>query len=448
MRKTLAKFGYLSACILLTCAVAFAANCYWLFRVYFSPISIALTAALFLAANILPWFLRNLPTWRLRFCHHGALCLKIFLAAAALSVIHHIVIAFYLFPAQYMTWILSAVVCICALAILFWNGILSIYLSSVQLGIRNRAIGILCSCIPLLNIFVLAFLIRTVGREVQFESEKIQFNRSRKDRQICATKYPILLVHGVFFRDMPLVNYWGRIPNELKQNGAQIFYGKQQSAASVDDCAQEICARIREILQETGAEKVNLIGHSKGGLDCRRAVTLGDTAAHVASLTTVNTPHRGCEFADYLLEKVPSGVQQKIAGGYNAAMRKFGDPDPDFMAAVQDLTASRCRAFNDATPDCAGIYYQSVGSQLDRAGGGKFPLNLTYLFVKRFDGPNDGLVSESSFPWGAKFTMLRASGKRGISHGDVVDLNRENIPGFDVREFYVQLVADLKERGF
>ena len=24
----------------------------------------------------------------------------------------------------------------------------------------------------------------------------------------------------------------------------------------------------------------------------------------------------------------------------------------------------------------------------------------------------------------------------------------ENIPGFDVREFYVQLVKDLKERGF
>ena len=27
-------------------------------------------------------------------------------------------------------------------------------------------------------------------------------------------------------------------------------------------------------------------------------------------------------------------------------------------------------------------------------------------------------------------------------------LNRENIPGFDVREFYVNLVADLKNRGY
>ena len=34
-----------------------------------------------------------------------------------------------------------------------------------------------------------------------------------------------------------------------------------------------------------------------------------------------------------------------------------------------------------------------------------------------------------------------------MSHGDVIDLNRQNIDGFDVREFYVKLVSDLKERG-
>ena len=45
--------------------------------------------------------------------------------------------------------------------------------------------------------------------------------------------------------------------------------------------------------------------------------------------------------------------------------------------------------------------------------------------------------------------MLRNNNpKRGISHGDVIDLNRENIKGFDVREFYVQLVSGLREMGF
>ena len=31
---------------------------------------------------------------------------------------------------------------------------------------------------------------------------------------------------------------------------------------------------------------------------------------------------------------------------------------------------------------------------------------------------------------------------------DMVDLNRETIRGFDVREFYVELVSDLREKGF
>ena len=60
----------------------------------------------------------------------------------------------------------------------------------------------------------------------------------------------------------------------------------------------------------------------------------------------------------------------------------------------------------------------------------------------------DGLVGEKSFPWGADFKYLTVEGKRGISHGDVIDLNRENIPGFDVREFYVKLVHDLKTKGY
>jgi len=32
--------------------------------------------------------------------------------------------------------------------------------------------------------------------------------------------------------------------------------------------------------------------------------------------------------------------------------------------------------------------------------------------------------------------------------GALLDLNRENIDTFDVREFYVELVSDLKRRGF
>jgi triacylglycerol lipase len=78
---------------------------------------------------------------------------------------------------------------------------------------------------------------------------------------------------------------------------------------------------------------------------------------------------------------------------------------------------------------------------------GQFPLNLSYRYVKNFDGENDGLVGEASFAWGEKYILLRSKGTRGISHGDVIDLNRENIRDFDVRAFYSELVSDLRNRG-
>ena len=36
----------------------------------------------------------------------------------------------------------------------------------------------------------------------------------------------------------------------------------------------------------------------------------------------------------------------------------------------------------------------------------------------------------------------------GVTHADMIDLNRVDIKGFDVREFYVQMLAELKERGY
>ncbi len=280
---------------------------------------------------------------------------------------------------------------------------------------------------------------------------RIARNTARKDQAVCATKYPILLVHGVFFRDSKRLNYRGRIPAELEENGATVYYGNQTSAASVMDSGLALAERIREIVAESGCEKVNVIAHSKGELDIRAALAFGGIAPLVASVTTINTPHKGSRFADYLLGKAPAGFRAKVAASYNTAARLLGDENPDFLAAVEDLTAAKCAAFNAATAANAantdGILCCSVHSHLERATGGQFPLNCTYLLAKCFEGKNDGLVSDASARRGADHTLILPSGMRGISHGDMIDLNRENIPGFDVREFYVERVADLKNRG-
>ncbi len=393
-----------------------------------------------IAVNVLPFFVRRLPGLRLRFCGHGELCLKTFALSLPISLAVQL---FELrnFARDWRGWLLGAAVCAAVLAIVFWNGIIAAYCSSVQLGIRLRTAGLICGMIPVAHLFMLGVIIKTLSAETETEFAKHRLNESRRQERICATRYPILLVHGVFFRDFRFLNYWGRIPAELEKNGARLFYGQQRSAASVEDCGAELAARIKEV---AGDGKVNIIAHSKGGLDAICAADKFGVSERIASITTINTPHRGCEFADYLLNKIPDSVLKKIAGTYNAALSGLGEKDPDFEAAVRDLTAS---ARAEVAPALEGVFCQSVGSRLDRAVGGRFPLNFTYNLVKYFDGPNDGLVSEKSFPWGEKYTCLTAAGKRGISHGDMIDLNRENIPGFDVREFYVRLVAGLKNRG-
>lgn len=335
----------------------------------------------------------------------------------------------------------------------FWNGMIRVYLCSVQLGLKWRLIGALCGWIPLVHLWALAVMIRITRREVQEEQEKAQLNEMRAESEICRTRYPVLMVHGVFFRDSRLLNYWGRIPAELKKNGACVFYGEHESAASVAVCGQQIADKIMEIRQQTGCEKVNLIAHSKGGLDCRYAISCTIAGAHVASLTTINTPHRGCLFAEQLLYQIAPRAQEAIARRYNQAARHLGDQQPDFLAAVKDLTVSACARMNEEMPNRPGVLYQSVGSRMNRASSGKFPLNMTYHLVKHYEKAggnpqeNDGLVTTESMRWGQEFTMVSTAKGRGVSHGDMIDLNRENIQGFDVREFYVRLLEKLKRKG-
>ncbi len=400
-----------------------------------------------LAIHIFPgMFGKKIMHGRLRVCYHGAVLLAIFLLSVFFSVIYHIVFAERLIAEKAFLW--SALFCVLIEVGIFWNGIISVYCTSAQLGVRYRVLGALCGMIFPLNLIVLGVILRVVLYEIDLESDKDILNEKRKAEQICATRYPILMVHGVFFRDSEMLNYWGRIPAELTKNGARIFYGEHESAASVADSARELAERIRMIVRETGCEKVNVIAHSKGGLDMRYALSHTDIAPLVASLTTVNTPHRGCIFVDALLTKAPKQLADRVAAAYNGSFKLLGDKSPDFMAALNDLTASACQKRNSELKMPEGIYCQSFGSLQKRAMSGRFPLNVSYPLVKHYDGANDGLVSEDSFPFGERYVLLTVKGKRGISHADMIDLMRENIRGFDIREFFVQEVAALKKRGF
>ena len=252
------------ACIIYFILMSLLLNSYMLVKT--SPLMLLVIIPLFVLLNSLvgikPTGTKKL---RLKLCNHGTLLLTIFVCSLIPSLIWHIVLAFLTIPKTYMDLVWSLVYCIVASAILFWNGIICVYCTSTQMGIKWRLIGALCGMIPILNLIVLTRIINITSDEVDFEIEKEIISTSPALSEICKTKYPLVLVHGVFFRDSKLFNYWGRIPRTLKLHGATIYYGEHQSALTVKESARELASRIKLIADRSGCEKVNIIAHSKGG---------------------------------------------------------------------------------------------------------------------------------------------------------------------------------------
>ncbi len=169
-------------------------------------------------------------------------------------------------------------------------------------------------------------------------------------------------------------------------------------------------------------------------------------APYVASLTTMNTPHRGCRFVDYAC-KLPDGLYRLVASCFDRTFRKFGDKNPDFYTATHQFSTKASELFNKEVIDAKGVYYQSYTSKMKHPWS-HLLLSIPYCLIKPLEGDNDGLVSVTSAKWGEFKGVFSNSHTRGISHGDIIDLKREDYKGFDPVETYVKIVNDLKEKGF
>lgn len=253
----------------------------------------------------------------------------------------------------------------------------------------------------------------------------------------CRTRYPLLLIHGLNCRDDWVFPYWGRVADILRDHGASVYLSGQDAWGSVPGNARALLRRGEDILAETGGEKLNLIAHSKGGLEARYLIsTLGFAAA---SLTTICTPHHGSKAAAEWLKR------ERVCGfagrGLEGFWRARGDRDPDFWAAAAALTPEAMARFNEENPDSPQVYYQSWGARLD--GPVWDPMDRLQLWLTKADAPTDGLVSPESAVWGHWRGTLE-----GVSHQDSVGGRRRKRPGFDAGEFYVRLVRELAEMGF
>ncbi len=264
-------------------------------------------------------------------------------------------------------------------------------------------------------------------------------------------KYPVLLVHGMGFRDNKVIGYWGRIPKALEEMGCKVFFGNQDSNADIETNGAYLVERINQILEETKSDKINIIAHSKGGLDCRYAISALGIGEKVASLTTMSTPHHGSKTVD-LLMKLPDPLVRFVGKCTDLWFRIVGDKKPNSYRVFKALTTAEASRFNELTPNYENVYYQSYAFVMKKASSDIF-MWFTNIVVKMIEGENDGLLTPEAVKWGDFKGIYRSVGRRGISHCDEVDMRRKALSKksgegvSDIVDVYRGVVTDLHKLG-
>lgn len=67
--------------------------------------------------------------------------------------------------AGWKAWLVALGVVALIESVVFWIGIVTVYLTSVQLGLKIHVIGILCGWIPIVNLIALRLIIRTAAAD-------------------------------------------------------------------------------------------------------------------------------------------------------------------------------------------------------------------------------------------------------------------------------------------
>ncbi|RKH73201.1 lipase family alpha/beta hydrolase [Corallococcus aberystwythensis] len=239
------------------------------------------------------------------------------------------------------------------------------------------------------------------------------------------TKYPIVLAHGMAGFDslFGVLDYFYGIESTLKSGGAKVYITHVPQFNTTEARGEALLAQVQDVLARSGAKKVNLIGHSHGGLDVRYVAAVRPDL--VASVTTVGSPHKGADLADYLRTNIKGGSFTESVLGYFASNLGTvlgllsGHTQPqDAIAALGALTKTGTSAFTAKFP--AGIPTTSCGSGAATGTQGQryyswsgtdpftnildasdYAMKLSSFF---YSASNDGLVGRCSSHFG---TVIR-----------------------------------------
>lgn len=251
------------------------------------------------------------------------------------------------------------------------------------------------------------------------------------------TKYPIVLVHGLFGFDsiLGVYDYWYGIGDELKAGGASVYTASVSAANSSEVRGEQLIRDLDRLRAITGKSKFNLMGHSHGGPTIRYVASVRPDL--VSSVTLIGAPNTGSPVADGVSGALPAGspLRAFVAGFVNAFAGFLGaisgnlDPQ-NSLAALGSLSTAGSSAFNARHPQ--GKPTTSCGTGAATVNGVRYySMSGTSVLTNVFDisdaalgagglffgfEQNDGLVGRCSSRWG---TVLRDD--YGWNHLDEVN---------------------------
>lgn len=269
------------------------------------------------------------------------------------------------------------------------------------------------------------------------------------------TRYPVVLVPGVLgFEQVLGIDYWYQIPQTLRADGAKVYVTSAATMTSTEARGEQLLAQVEDILAITGAAKLNLVGHSHGGLAARYVA--GVLPTRVGSVTTISSPHQGSAVAD-LIRSVPPGspLEGLAAQVGNALMGMMttlagNDYDDDVLGQLNTLTTAGVADFNRRFP--AGVPTAACGEGSAQANGQRYyswggavtytnpldPLDPFFAITGlAFKGEaNDGLVSRCSnhfgkvlrdnYAWNHPDEVNHLFGLRGLFSSDPKAVYRQH----------------------
>ncbi|MFH7410000.1 lipase family alpha/beta hydrolase [Acinetobacter variabilis] len=284
---------------------------------------------------------------------------------------------------------------------------------------------------------------------------------AKASSQYAKTKYPIVFSHGMagFIRvgtDQFGLDYWYQILPDLARNGANVWATRVSPFNSSEIRGEQLLEQVKEIAAITGADKVNLIGHSHGGPTIRYVA--GSEPKLVASLTTVGAPHKGSPVGDLILKAEGTAIEAPLVGTINLVSKAITwaqglDPNSyphDSLAGGSSLTALGSANFNQRYPigmpttTCGEGAYQQKGiynysftgvGQVTNPLDPDSALKVTALLI---DGgkENDGLVSRCSakfgktirdnYNWNHLDEVNQLLGLKNVFAPDPVDVYRQH----------------------